>query len=85
MSDHEQLHEALEREGDDLERAGDALADDVEAAKDARDRAAADAFIATPGEGERAAPGDPVGDLAEVGDHFGDNGPPPEASYPSKE
>jgi len=67
MSDHEQLHEALEEKADDLQQANERLGDDVEAAKDARDRAADDAFIATPGQGERATPGDPVGDLTEVG------------------
>jgi len=85
MSDHEQLHEALEDQADNLEQDNERLGEEIEAARDARDRAAADDFIATPGAGERAAPGDPVGDLTEVGDHFGDDGPPPEASYTSKE
>jgi hypothetical protein len=84
MSDHEQLHADRERDADRLEQENERLGKEIEEAKDARDRAAGDDFVATPGEGERAYPGDPVGDLSEAGEHFGDDGPPPEITYTDK-
>jgi hypothetical protein len=88
MSDHEQLHADREKEADRLEAANERLGEDIDQARDARDRAASDDFIATPGRGERAGPGEPVGDLTEVGDSLedeDDQGPPPEVSYTDKE
>jgi hypothetical protein len=85
MSDHEQLHTQAEQEADRLEQENERVGKAIEDAKDARDRAAGDDFVATPGTGERANPGDPVGDLAEIGDSFGGDGPPPEIRYTDKE
>jgi hypothetical protein len=85
MSDHEQLHADRERDADRLEQENERLGQEIEEAKGARDRAAADDFIATPGTGERAHPGDPIGDLSEIGDSRGGDGPPPEITYTDKE
>jgi hypothetical protein len=85
MSDHEQLQAARERAADKLEQENERLGEEIDKAKDARDRAAGDDYVATPGERERGYPGDPVGDLAEVGDAFGEEGPPPEVRYTDKE
>ena len=48
MSEHEQLHEAREQDADRLEQAGERLEQQIEDAKDPRERAAADEFIAPP-------------------------------------
>jgi hypothetical protein len=48
MSDHEQLHEAREQDADQLERHSEQLGEDIEEARNRRDRAADDDFIAAP-------------------------------------
>ncbi len=85
MSDHEQLHEDLAADADRLEGKNERLDEEIDAARAARDRAAADDFIATEAPDDSNASGDqPVGDLTDVGDSQGD-GPPPEIGYTSKE
>lgn len=86
MSDHEQLHEAREADADDLEGEKELLERQIGDAKAARDRAAADEFVAAPAGSDSHASGDqPVGDLTDVGDSQDDDGPPPEITYTSKE
>jgi hypothetical protein len=48
MSDHEQLHEAREREADELERDSERLEEHIEGAKDANQALEQDELIATP-------------------------------------
>jgi hypothetical protein len=87
MSDHEQLHEAREREADRLEQERDALDAAVDRARDARDDATGDQLIATPAPGDRAEPGAPSGDLSEAARHTqeGDEPGGPETDYPTKD
>jgi hypothetical protein len=53
MSDHEQLHEAREREADELERESERLGDDIEGAKKANKALEQDELIATPESSEQ--------------------------------
>ncbi len=86
MSDHEQLHEDLAADADRLEHRNEALDEEIDAARDARDRAASDDFIATEAPQQSdARSNQPVGDLTDVGDSQDDDGPPPEITYTSKE
>ncbi len=84
--DHEQLADEAAADADRLERRNEHVEEHIQDAREARDRAAADDFIATEApEDESTASGDePIGDLTDVGDSSGD-GPPPEIGYTSKE
>jgi hypothetical protein len=83
--DHEQLADEAAADADRLESQNEHLDEEIEAAREARDKAAADDFIATEAAGDSTASGDePVGDLTDVGDSQGE-GPPPESGYTSKE
>ncbi len=85
MSDHEQLAEEAKADADRLEERNEHLGEEIDAAREARDRAAADDFIATeaPDADSTASGDEPIGDLTDVGDSQGD-GPPPEIGYTSK-
>jgi hypothetical protein len=86
MSDHEQLHEDLAADADRLEGQNEHLDEAIDDARDARDRAAADDFIAIePSDDSTASGHQPIGDLTDVGDSQDDDGPPPEITYTSKE
>ena len=86
MSEHEQLHDDLAADADRLEGQNEHVAEEIDAARDARDRAASDDFVATESPDQGSDRGDqPVGDLTDVGDSQDDDGPPPEVTYPSKE
>jgi hypothetical protein len=87
MSDHEQLADDLSADADRLETENERVGQEIEGAREARDSAAADDFIAheRPQADSTASGDQPIGDLTDVGDSQGDEGPPPEASYTSKE
>ena len=86
MSDHEQLHQDLAADADRLEDRNARLDEEIDEARDARDRAANDDFIATEAPKPGSNPsGQPIGDLTDVGDSQDDDGPPPEITYTSKE
>ncbi len=84
--DHEQLADEAAADADRLEHRNERLEEGIEEAREARDRAASDDFIATEAPSDSTASGDqPVGDLTDIGDSQGDDGPPPEVTYTSKE
>jgi hypothetical protein len=86
MSDHEQLADEAKADADHLEDRNERLEERIEEARDARDRAASDDFIATEAPGQSSHRSDqPIGDLTDVGDSQGGDGPPPEITYTSKE
>ena len=85
MSDHEQLADQAKADADRLEDRNQRVEEGIEEAREARDRAAADDFIAAEAPEDSTASGDqPIGDLTDIGDSQGD-GPPPEIGYTSKE
>ncbi len=82
--DHEKLADEAQADADRLEGRNEHLDEEIKAAREARDRAASDQFIATEAPDDSTASGDdPIGDLTDVGDSQGD-GPPPEIGYTSK-
>jgi hypothetical protein len=86
MSEHEDLHEEAVSEADRLEGENERVGEDIEAAREARDRAASDELIATEAPQQGSDHGDqPVADLTNLGDSQDDDGPPPEVTYTSKE
>ena len=86
MSDHEQLSEEREQEADALEQESERVGQVIEEAKEARDEAAGDSFVATPVPGRRGDGTRVGGDLSEAGEHVeeGDTPGGPETDYPTK-